>query len=474
MTPNLSHVVLSACDIHARETAIADNGLRWNYAEFSAQIRAWGARFGAAGAPDRIGFVMPNSAQYLAAMYGAVLAGKTPFLMDDASGETEIAAIGRDVGIDSLLVAKNSRLTFAERDCWEGLRLLALETDGAARSLHGSTAICRFTSGTSGTPKCLEFSHRAVLEAARVWRLSNSFEQKDVILCLAGFFNGLAFNTSLTATFLSGAQLSVYRGWVSPPQVLRHATLESATRLVGFPAFYQLLARSGLERDGIPQSLTHFYSAASRLADDTRDRLHELYDLPIIDYYGVAEAGPVTTEIEPGAARGAGAALSDCFMRIVDGVLEVSTPSMATRYLNRPGELELRMTPDGYFRTSDEARIEDGRLYLGERRDTVLDVGGKKFAAAEVVEALVGLPGVKEAHVFGEPAPDRGMCVCAVVAGRDSGDEPELRRELSGIIARHKIPQEIRFVEALPRNAAGKIDAPRLRSLFSKGAKQDV
>jgi len=474
MTLSLSHVILDACDIFGRAPAVTDNGLCWSYAEFGRQIRVWAERFAAEEASSRIGFVMPNSAQYLAAMYGAVHAGKTPFLIDDQTGDADLAAISRDVGLDCLLVGEKSRLANPERARWEQLRLLAVETNGIICPLHPSTAICRFTSGTSGTPKCLEFSHDAILEAARVWRLSNGLTQSDVVLCLAGFFNGLAFNTSLAATFVSGAQLSVYSGWVTPPQVLRRATQEKATRLVGFPVFYGLLAESGLDRACIPQSLTHFYSAASRLADETRDTLHARYDLPIINYYGVAEAGPVTTEYEPGTARGAGVALLDCAMRIVGGLLEVHTPSIATRYLNRPGELERRITSDGFFKTSDEARIEDGILFLGQRRDGILDVGGKKFAAEEVAAALNALPGVTEAHVFGEPAPDKGTIVCAIVAGRGIGDEAALRRELAERIARHKIPAEIRILEALPRNAAGKIDAPQLRSLFTRGAQQDA
>ncbi|OED49646.1 hypothetical protein AB838_06215 [Rhodobacteraceae bacterium (ex Bugula neritina AB1)] len=399
-------------------------------------------------------------------MYGAVKAGKVPFLIDDKLSRTEIGAIARDVQLDVLLVATEWEFDLPRIGEWQGLQLYAFPAADKTNLLHPSTAVCRFTSGTSSAPKCLEFSHTAVLEAGRVWMRSNRMESSDITLCLAGFFNGLAFNTSLAATFLSGAQLVIYSGWASPPQVLREAARHHVTRLIGFPAFYKLLASSGLARNKLPASLQQVYSAASSLSDDTRNALKAQYGLDVSNYYGIAEAGPVTTEADLAAACGNGTALQGCLMRTENGVLQVRTPYLATRYLNRPGELEKRLTADGFYVTSDLAVISEGRLFLRGRRDAILDVGGKKFESSEVVGALLSLPGVDEAFVFGDPVPDQGMAVCAVVAGQNLPDEAVIRRQLGCQLAAFKIPQKIQFASALPRNAAGKIDAVGLRSRF--------
>ncbi len=469
MTHRLDNAILDMCGLHADRPAVHDGNVSWTYSDFGDQIRTWSNWFSQPGMPLRIGFVLPNSAAYLAAMYGAVGAGKTPFLIDPGLAAPEIDLLADEVGLDAVLL-KGSDPTGA--DClgtFGGLRLLARESSGTAPSLHPDTAICRFTTGSSGSPKCLEFSHHAILAAAQVWSRSNRMVAGDVVICLAGFFNGLAFNTSLAATFLSGGLLAIYSGWTSPPQVLRYAATQGATRLVAFPVFYQLLIQSNLSADQIPSSLAWLYSAASKLAEETRDGVKELYGLSIINYYGIAEAGPVTTEPDPGTSRGNAMALEGCALRVIDGLLEVRTPSMATRYLNRPGELESRLTADGFLRTGDLARIEDGRLFLEGRSEPLLDVGGKKFSAQEVEEALLRLPDIEEAFVFGQPAPDIGTVVCAAIVSHAADGADDVRHQLGALLAQYKIPRKIQRFAALPRNGAGKIDAVALRTSFLEG-----
>lgn len=471
---NVTDYVLEACARFPEKTAITDGELTWSYSEFAAQILDWADHFSQPEAPSRIGFILPNSAPYLAAMYGAIAADKTPFLLDDALNQSEIQAIVDDVKMDALLVAGDRTWPYATMDEKDGLFHLNTRTSGVIRPLDSQTAICRFTSGTSGTPKCLEFSHQAVTSAARVWVQSNDLCPDDTILCLSGFFNGLAFNTSLTACFLSGATLAVYRGWASPGQVMRYARSEGATRLIGFPAFYQLLASSNLSATAIPNSLKRLYSAASRLSDDTRERLWDAYKLTIINYYGIAEAGPVTTETQEGTLHGSGHALDECDIRVRNGKLEVRTPYMATRYLNGPDELECRLTPDGYLLTSDKAHIDDGRLFLTGRVSSALDVGGKKFPASDVTNAIMGLPGVTDAFVFGDEIPDRGTRLCAAISVKTPQDEQGIRAQLAESIARYKIPQSIRILDTMPRNAAGKINAVHIRKMFSQGDQDHV
>ena len=472
MTTSISEIILACCQRFGSRAAVTDGDLIWSYETFGAQIRAWAGFFDDLPGIDRIGFALPNSAQYLAALYGAVHAQKTPFLIDNALGATEIAAIVNETGIDALLT-DDPASAGDELARHDGIAIFAT-CPNAAPQLDAETAVCRFTTGTSGAPKCLEFSHRAVYEAAQVWRRSNDMSQDDTILCLSGFFNGLAFNTSLLASFLSGANLAVYRGWLSPAQVLRYAAQTGATRLIGFPVFYQLLASSGLPGDAIPGCLQSLYSAASALSDDTRERLADTYGLSIVNYYGIAEAGPVTTDRIPGSTRGNGAALIGCDIRTRAGVLEVRTPYLASRYLTGPDDLSGRMTPDGYFRTGDRAEIRNGRLFLAGRTSNILDVGGKKFPASDVTRAILALPGVTDAYVFGEATADRGTRVCAAISGNKVGSETAIRRQLTATLARHKLPYFIRVLHEMPRNAAGKIDASRIRKIFQQGVKENA
>ncbi len=234
MTRSLSQTVLAACRRFADRIAITDVPLIWTYANFAAQIEAWAAFLGGGDAPRRIGFVQKNSAQYLAAMYGAILAGKVPFLIDDSLGAGELGALATAVELDAVLTTDAATPSGHLLGSKDGLRLTSLRCGNGATRMHAGTALCRFTSGTSGIPKCLEFSHEAVLNAARVWGNSNGLHRDDRIVCLSGFFNGLAFNTSLTATFLSGARLSMPPG-VSTPGGIRSPRSRTSSSAAGSP-----------------------------------------------------------------------------------------------------------------------------------------------------------------------------------------------------------------------------------------------
>ncbi|MUZ75833.1 AMP-binding protein [Agrobacterium vitis] len=471
---SISREILNACAQYAANPAICEGSDSLTYGEFSCAIREWAAFFGGFSNVHRIGFLLQNSASYLCALYGAIEARAVPFLIDNSLAENEVHAIAAEVGIDCIVVSTTTGVSFgqflADRD---GLSLWRLDCSESRPVLHPDTAICRFTSGTGGLPKCLEFSHQAVLSAGHTWARSNGLDQNDVTVCLAGFFNGLAFNTSLAASFLSGSRLVLHSGWSNPSSVLRTAKRHNATRLVGFPVFYQHLAGSNINKEQISPLITHFYSAASPLSEDTRSKLRSKFDISIINYYGIAEVGPVTFEPRSMEAHGNGVPLIDCKMRVVDGHLEVRTPYIATRYLNRPGELEERITGDGFFRTSDLAEIVDGRLYLAGRSDSVLDVGGKKFDAGEVENAIRKIRGVTEAYVFGSSQAGRGMQTRAAVAGSSALNDASIRQSLRTVLAPFKIPHRIVVLDFLPRNGAGKLDAAQIRSYFTKGEALD-
>lgn len=471
---SLSREILNACAQYAPNPAICEGSNTLTYGEFSCAIRNWAAFFRGFSNVHRVGFLLANSASYLCALYGAIEAGSVPFLIDNSLVENEVQAIAAEVGIDCIVVSTATESLFgqslADRD---GLALQRLDYTENRPVLHPDTAICRFTSGTGGLPKCLEFSHQAVLSAGRTWGHSNGIDKNDVTICLAGFFNGLSFNTSLAATFLSGSRLVLHSGWSNPSSVLRTAERHQATRIVGFPVFYQLLASSNFHKEQIPPLITHFYSAASPLSEEIRSKLRSKFNISIINYYGIAETGPVTFEPHAMEAHGNGITLIDCKMRIVDGHLEVRTPYMATRYLNRPGELEQRIGGDGFFRTTDLAEIADGRLFLAGRSDSILDVGGRKFDAREIESAIREIPGVTEAYVFGSSQVGRGMQTRAAVAGISALNDVSIRQSLRTVLASFKIPHRIVVLDFLPRNGAGKLDAARIRSYFTKGEPLD-
>jgi malonyl-CoA/methylmalonyl-CoA synthetase len=141
------------------------------------------------------------------------------------------------------------------------------------------------------------------------------------------------------------------------------------------------------------------------------------------------------------------------------GEVAVRGPNLFSGYLNRP-DATAEAVRDGWFVTGDLAtRAPDGYLRLVGRRSTdLIKTGGFKVGAGEVEGALLEHPGVAECAVTGEPDDDLGERIVAwVVPAGDAPDAAALADHVAGLLTPHKRPRDVRFVDALPRNAMGKV-----------------
>jgi fatty acid CoA ligase FadD36 len=142
------------------------------------------------------------------------------------------------------------------------------------------------------------------------------------------------------------------------------------------------------------------------------------------------------------------------------GHLQVRGRTLFDGYLGRGAA---PLTPDGWFDTGDAAEVDvDGRhRIVGRTRDDLIKSGGYRVGAGEIEAALLEHPGVSEAAVVGVPDADLGQRIVAFVVA--SGvDAQVLVDHVATQLSRHKRPREVRFVDALPRNAMGKIQKARL------------
>ena len=134
-------------------------------------------------------------------------------------------------------------------------------------------------------------------------------------------------------------------------------------------------------------------------------------------------------------------------------------------YLNNPEATAAAFDGD-WYRSGDIARLdEDGYLYIVDRKNDVIIVGGENVYSLEVEEAIIAHPDVVDVAVVGRPDPDWGEQVVAVVTTADGSpvDLETLRDHLSDKLARYKLPREVIVTEELPRNPSGKLLKNRLR-----------
>jgi long-chain acyl-CoA synthetase len=152
------------------------------------------------------------------------------------------------------------------------------------------------------------------------------------------------------------------------------------------------------------------------------------------------------------------------------GELAVCSPYMFSGYLNLPEATAAAMR-DGWFVTGDLARRDDeGYVYLVDRKNDMVISGGENVYPREVEEVLLAHPAVAECGVTGAPHPYWGEAVTAFVVVRAgmTATEAELLETCRARLSRYKVPKEVRFVEALPRNAMGKVLRRELREALRR------
>jgi acyl-coenzyme A synthetase/AMP-(fatty) acid ligase len=436
-----------------------------------------------------VGFCLGNRPEYVILYFATLFAGRLPLLLDANFNTGEIEAIRGDCGLDALVMerakaealdipGKGDPVPFGDAVV---LPLSRSEPRFAPRPPRPDTEVCRFTSGTTGRPKCLEFSGHAVVSAARNWVLGTGMTGEDRTLCLAALSNGLAFNTSLLSTFLAGGELHFLKGAPLTRPVARRIEESGITRLVAFPTLYRnFVAPGGPDRSAMA-SLKHAISAGAPLWPDVREEFRSRYGLDISDYYGIAETGPVTFERDAGYhsvhQAGLGQPLPGAEIRIAEedaeaGEVLVRTASMASGYLNHPGLFEQRVDSQGFYHSGDRGRLVDGRLHLVGRTQDHINVAGRKIDPTEIVAVVSALDGVADAVAFPDEDLNREALVHLVVVASNGGvTKAAVADACRSRLAPWKVPGRISFVREIPRTGIGKPRIAVLREqLNTKGS----
>lgn len=453
----------AACECHRTRSALFAEQTEYSYDAMAAEVAKFADRFRTmASHTDRLGILAVNSKSYVAAYYGALEAGLIPFLIDPALGKGDLSSISESCGLQ--IFAHGAQLATSLPPSIEigplDKQLILSEAKSLALSppaLSKNAGTFRFTSGTTGVPKCIEFSHEAVVSAARNWQRGTNLTQDSRTLCLATFANGLAFNTSLLATFMSGAELSLYGGLPNSGAIQSRIKARGITRLVAFPLVFRILAEAASLDEAALASLSLAISAGAPMEPEIRSSFEERYKTPIADYYGIAETGPVTFP-QPGASDGLGAALPGVEIRIdADDQILVRTGSMANRYLNVPGKLDRQHTPDGFYRTGDKGRVTRNCLYIDGRLDNLINLAGRKIDPEDIEMAVRSSDGVEDCAAFADQDAAGNMFIHLAFSGASIVTEQNLRQYCHRELTAFKVPSAFTRLDRIPRSSSGKL-----------------
>ena len=353
------------------------------------------------------------------------------------------------------------------------------DTFAAASRAPDDLAALLYTSGTTGRSKGAMLTHSNLLSNAEALRDVWRFTPDDVLLHALPIFHTHGLFVATNVTLLAGGSM-IFLPKFDPDQVI--ALLPHATAMMGVPTFYtRLLDDSRLTRD-LAARMRLFVSGSAPLLEETHARFAERTGHRILERYGMTEtnmntSNPYEGERRPGTV---GFPLPGIELRLMDGdtqaasgevgQIEVRGPNVFKGYWNNPEKTREELRENGFFRTGDLGRIDpDGYLHIVGRGKDLIISGGFNIYPKEVELALDDLPGVLESAVIGAPHPDMGEAVVGVLVPQPGVrlDPEALLATLRDRLARFKQPRRLFIVDALPRNAMGKVQKADLRARFS-------
>lgn len=470
---------------------IAGDAPLLRFADLDRETGRLAARLAALGGKpgDRVVVQVEKSAQavllYLAALRAGLIfvplnpaytAAELGYFLSDAEPAVVVCRPADREAVQAL--AGSARVVTLGTD-GSGTLLENLPADSAPVVLRGSDdlAAILYTSGTTGRSKGAMLSHGNLYSNAATLKDLWEWRSDDILIHILPIYHVHGLFVALHGALLAGASVLFHTGF-DPAAVI--ADFPRATVLMGVPTHYtRLIDTPGLTR-AAARPMRLFISGSAPLLAEAHERFARKTGQRILERYGMTETGMITSNPYDGerVAGTVGFALPKVSVRLRDaqgqpvelgepGILEVRGPNVFKGYWRNPEKTAEEFRDGRWFVTGDVAtRDSEGRITLVGRAKDMIIGGGLNIYPREIEEAIDALPGVAESAVIGVSHPDLGEAVVAVVA-REPGAALTEAGILEGLVtelARFKQPRRVFIVDALPRNAMGKVQKAALRT----------
>ncbi len=359
-----------------------------------------------------------------------------------------------------------------------------------------AAAMC-YTSGTTGRPKGVLYSHRALVlhSMAEGMRDSLALAEDDTVLPIVPMFHVNAWGLPFSCAMFGCNQ--VYAGpYMDSKSVLELLVSERVTLTGGVPTVWIGMLQD-LDRNPGAYDLSHLRSivvGGSAVPPTMIRAFEERHGLHILQLWGMTEMSPLGTmgalplamrdapveaRIRYRAKQGTPLPFVEIRARSEKGLvpwdgqtmgeLEVRGPWVASEYFNVPGSSDDRFTSDGWFRTGDIVTIEErGCIEIADRSKDLVKSGGEWISSVALETALMGHPAVAEAAVVAVPHPkwDERPLAVVVLKPEQTATQEELLAFLAPKFAKWWLPDVIEFASEIPRTSVGKFKKSVLREKF--------
>jgi fatty-acyl-CoA synthase len=517
--PNLVDMVRVRAKTRGNATAFEFEGRQTSFAEFNIKTNRVANALIALGVKprERIAYLGKNSHIYFELLLGAMKARVVMAPVNWRLAGPEIAFIIEDCKAPALFVGPEFvELIGKIRPQLPSVRTF-VATEGGAPGWQGfaawrdaqrdddpnvpigwqDIAIQLYTSGTTGKPKGAMLSHANLLnliESGRDKRPDwNKWTENDVSLVAMPIFHIGGSGWGVMGLY-HGAKGVIAREF-DPTKVLDFFEQSGITKLFMVPAAMQFVVRQPRARQVDFSRLKYMLYGASPIPAALLKECIEVFGCGFVQMYGMTETTGTIVALPPEdhvegleRMRSAGKALPGVELAILDadgnrlppgqiGEIATRSGSNMAGYWNLPEATAKTIDSDGWLRTGDAGYMDsDGYLYICDRIKDMIISGGENIYPAEVESAICDHPDVAEVAVIGVPDEKWGEAVKAIVVMKPgkSATASDIINFTRERIAGFKTPKSVDFVEALPRNASGKILRRHLRDPYWAGKDRQV
>ena len=445
---------------------------------------------------DKVALFMRNSAEFIYAVFAISKLGAVSVPINTFLKEGELSYILEDSGAKALLssvvhdkvVSSDEVQKLIEFTIWEGgyagdsPRHISMENvlsfpESVEQVTLGveELAVIIYTSGTTGKPKGAMLSYQNIFSNAYGGINHLAIKEKDRFIVFLPMFHSFTFSIGVILPLYLGGSMVVIQSLKPFSNIFKQVLLKRVTIFLGIPDVYNALVKAKLPWYFMWFNCVRgFVSGAAALQPKTLDGMQKKFKRAVLlEGYGLSEASPAVciNPLNLQKAKSVGTAFSHYEIKIVDdnmlelprgevGDIIVKGDNIMMGYLNRPEATDETIIK-GWLLTGDMGYMdEDSYLFIVDRKKDLVISKGINIYPRELEEVIDSFKGVASSAVIGIADEKSGEIPVAYIEleeGVKEIDTSELRKHLRDNLANFKIPKQLHFIDALPKNATGKV-----------------